>query len=353
MSRCLQLAVAGAGSVAPNPMVGAVLVYNDIILGEGYHQNYGGPHAEVNCFESVGSENRKYIPDSTLYVSLEPCSHYGKTPPCADLIIREGVKRVVIGMRDPFESVDGRGIEKLKNAGIEVVFPVLESEAGFLNRRFVSFQKKHRPYIILKWAQTADGFIGSAEKRLHISGMASNRLVHKWRSEEAAILVGVETVLHDDPQLTTRLWPGKNPVRMIIDPKKRLPDHLRVFDGECDTIVFTNGSSNKNFRAEWIEVGIGDSFVDAVCRTAFERKLQSILVEGGSKTIQHFLDTDLWDEIRMITNTGLFIGEGIAAPFGANGKHILSEQFGEDRVDYFLNPGNPLAAAGSLKHFEF
>lgn len=352
MSRCLQLAVAGAGFVAPNPMVGAVLVFNDVIIGEGYHKKYGGPHAEVNCLQSVNSENKKHIPESTLYVSLEPCSHYGKTPPCADLIIGEGVKKVVVAMRDPFESVDGRGIEKLIKAGIDVVLPVLETEAQFLNRRFIVFQRKQRPYIILKWAQTADGFIGSTEKRLHISGKAAGRLVHKWRSEEAAILIGAETALHDDPQLTTRLWPGKNPVRMIIDPKNRLPQDLRVFNGESETLVFTNHMAKKNFRAEWIEVNAGDSFVDAVSRAAFERKLQSVLVEGGARTIQHFLDTDYWDEMRIITNTGFFAGEGVPAP-GSQGRHVLSEQYGEDRIDYFLNPGNFFKAGESIKHFEF
>src|SRR5258706_3862500 len=253
MRRCLELATLGAGNVAPNPMVGAVLVYHGRIIGEGYHQKYGEAHAEPNSIASVKEEDRKLISQSTMYVSLEPCVHFGKTPPCADLIIKHKIPKVVIGCRDPFKEVNGRGIEKLKAAGVETEPGVLEKECKELNKRFFTFHTKHRPYIILKWAQTANGFIAtspqtplqrrgafeeSANKRLLISNEYSNRLVHKWRSEEAAILVGTNTALKDDPQLTTRLWTGNNPVRMVIDMDLKLPSSLKLFDDEVSTIIF-------------------------------------------------------------------------------------------------------------------
>ena len=255
MRRCLELATLGCGNVAPNPMVGAVLVFNDRVIGEGYHQKYGEAHAEVNCIDSVAEADKKLISSSTLYVSLEPCAHFGKTPPCADLIIQHKIPRVIIGCRDPFKEVDGKGIEKLKAAGVHIETGILEDDCRELNKRFFSFHTKQRPYVILKWAQTADGFIAatnhppgertlkeSAEKkeRLHISNEYSNRLVHKWRSEEAAILIGTNTALLDDPELTTRLWPGRSPVRLILDMDLRLPAHLKIFDRSVRTIVFNS-----------------------------------------------------------------------------------------------------------------
>ena len=209
ISRCLQLAKLGAGNVAPNPMVGAVLVHNHIIIGEGYHKQFGEAHAEVNCINSVIAEQKSLIEKSTMFVSLEPCSHFGKTPPCSNLIIQQKIKKVVIGCRDIYEEVDGKGIERLRNAGVEVVTGILENESKELNKRFFTFHQQKRPYIILKWVQSANGKIGSENERIFISNNYSNRLVHKWRSEEAAILVGKNTVLIDDPALTTRLWKGK------------------------------------------------------------------------------------------------------------------------------------------------
>ncbi|MGC4038923.1 MAG: bifunctional diaminohydroxyphosphoribosylaminopyrimidine deaminase/5-amino-6-(5-phosphoribosylamino)uracil reductase RibD [Chitinophagaceae bacterium] len=239
MQRCLQLAALGAGFVAPNPMVGAVLVYNNRIIGEGWHQKYGEAHAEVNCINSVIQEDKQFISSSVLYVSLEPCAHHGKTPPCADLIIRDKIPKVVIGCRDPFKEVDGKGIEKLKQAGVEVVLNVLEKECTELNKRFFTFYTKHRPYIILKWAQTNDLRISSGnDERLLISNEFSNRLVHKWRSEEAAILVGTNTAMSDDPELTTRLWSGPSPVRLVIDMELKLPLSLKIFNNSSRTIVF-------------------------------------------------------------------------------------------------------------------
>lgn len=232
MQRCLQLAQLAAGHTAPNPMVGAVLVHDGVIIGEGYHKQYGGPHAEVNCINSVAEEHKHLIPSSFIYVSLEPCAHYGKTPPCADLIIRNKIPKVVVGCRDPFKQVDGKGIEKLVNAGIDVTVGVLEKECRQVNRRFFTFHTQHRPYVLLKWAQTGDGKIASySEERLLISNDISNKLVHKWRSEEAAILVGTNTALMDNPSLTNRLWSGKSPIRLVIDMDLRLPKHLQLFNG--------------------------------------------------------------------------------------------------------------------------
>ena len=266
MWRCLELARLGGGYTAPNPMVGAVLVYEDRVIGEGYHQVYGQAHAEVNCVNSVAAEDVPLISRSTLYVSLEPCAHFGKTPPCADLIIRMRIPRVVVGCRDPFPQVNGKGIEKLLAAGVEVRVGVLEEECMELNRRFFTFNTLHRPYIVLKWAQSANGRIAGAKlawrrhgcgswragggvggwealgegvgERVLISNEYTNRLVHKWRSEEAAILVGTRTALADDPSLTVRLWSGPDPVRLVIDKELVLPASLQLFDGKVRTIVF-------------------------------------------------------------------------------------------------------------------
>ena len=242
MHRCLELALSGSGNVAPNPMVGSVLVYNDRIIGEGYHQQYGKAHAEVNCIASVAEADRESISKSTMYVSLEPCAHYGKTPPCADLIIQHKIPHVVVGCRDPFEEVNGKGIEKLLAAGIKVEMSELEKECIELNKRFFTFHTKQRPYIILKWAQTADQFIGvnSPAQRLLISNEYSNRLVHKWRSEEAGILIGTNTALLDDPELTVRHWPGRSPIRLVIDIDLRLPADLKIFNKEIPTIIFNS-----------------------------------------------------------------------------------------------------------------
>ncbi|MEJ0080771.1 MAG: bifunctional diaminohydroxyphosphoribosylaminopyrimidine deaminase/5-amino-6-(5-phosphoribosylamino)uracil reductase RibD [Puia sp.] len=232
MERCLKLAELGAGYTSPNPLVGAVLVHKGKIIGEGYHQQYGGPHAEVNCLDSVKEADRSLIPDSSLYVSLEPCVHHGKTPPCTDLILREKIRRVVIGCRDPFSEVNGKGIEKLLAHGVQVNYPVLDEQSKELNRRFITFHQQKRPYVILKWAQSANHkMAGMSGRREMISNQYSSRLVHKWRSEEAGILVGTNTALLDNPELTVRLWDGKNPVRIVVDLGLRLPDSLKLFDG--------------------------------------------------------------------------------------------------------------------------
>ena len=324
MHRCLQLAALGRGSVAPNPMVGAVLVHEGKIIGEGYHKQYGGPHAEVECIASVKKEDHPLIHRSTLYVSLEPCAHFGKTPPCTDLIIANKIPAVVIGCRDPFHQVAGKGIFKLKEAGVEVTVGILEDESLRLNRRFFTYHTLHRPYVILKWAQTGDGRIaGEGGSRLRISNEATNRLVHQWRSEEMAILVGTNTALNDDPELTTRLWPGKNPVRLVVDMDLRLPQDLKLFLSGPPTIVFNlrehrfpeGGLANlENDKVYYYQVTADVSLVQQVLHGLYHTGVQSVIVEGGAHLLQSFIEEDAWDEARIITNEEMHIGSGLPAP---------------------------------------
>jgi diaminohydroxyphosphoribosylaminopyrimidine deaminase/5-amino-6-(5-phosphoribosylamino)uracil reductase len=352
MHRCLQLARLGAGHVAPNPMVGAVLVFGDKIIGEGYHRKYGEAHAEVNCLENARQNGHgDLISQSTLYVSLEPCAHYGKTPPCADLLIRHRIPKVVIGCRDPFTEVNGKGIDKLKAAGIETVVGVLEKECIHLNRRFFCFYTQHRPYIILKWAETADHFIafpepGADPHRLLISNEYTKRLVHKWRSEEAAILVGTNTVIHDDPQLTTRLWSGPSPVRLVIDMDLRLSSFLKIFDGKVKTIVFNRSRHEENDPVGYYQVTDDVSLVAQVCHALYQMKIQSVIVEGGAKLLQSFIDDDSWDEARVITNDQLSIGRGLPAPRLVQAQLDSEEILLGDRISlYFHHPEQPGNAA--------
>ena len=313
MSRCLQLAELGAGYVAPNPMVGAVLVYEDKIIGEGYHQKYGEAHAEVNCINSVSEQHKNLVEKSALYVSLEPCSHYGKTPPCADLIIKNKIKKVIIGCKDLYKEVAGSGIQKLRNAGLEIAVGILEKECTQLNKRFFTFHQQFRPYIILKWAQSANGKIGSVEKRILISNDYSNRVAHRWRSEEAAILVGTRTALHDDPLLTTRLWNGKDPVRIAIDKNLILPQTLKLFNADSKTIIYNLRQASTAENLIYIKLE-KENFIDQILQSLFEMNIQSVMIEGGSNTLQSFIDAGLWDEARIITNKELIIENGIAAP---------------------------------------
>jgi diaminohydroxyphosphoribosylaminopyrimidine deaminase / 5-amino-6-(5-phosphoribosylamino)uracil reductase len=373
MRRCLELASLGAGHTAPNPMVGAVLVYEDgstgeeRIIGEGYHMQYGQAHAEPNCIASVKEEDRRLIADSTLYVSLEPCAHHGKTPPCADLIIEKKIPRVVIGCRDPYPQVNGKGIEKLLSAGVSVTTGVLEAESILLNKRFFTFNTLHRPYITLKWAQSADGKIAGpvgeglagagqgalaeqgemAEQRTLISNEYTNRLVHKWRSEEAAILVGTRTALIDDPALTVRLWNGPNPIRLVIDMELKLPETLKLFDRKARTIVFNrvrhgggdrvdgggdrghgvgvNEGHGEEGNVLYFQLEENEGVVGGVIRALHRLKIQSVLVEGGARLLQSFIDEDCWDEARVITNNELEIPGGLAAPVFGLAAPVLKE----------------------------
>jgi diaminohydroxyphosphoribosylaminopyrimidine deaminase / 5-amino-6-(5-phosphoribosylamino)uracil reductase len=336
MQRCIELARQGAGSVAPNPMVGAVLVYNDLIIAEGYHAQYGQAHAEVNCINAVTEEHLPLLTQSTLYVSLEPCTHFGKTPPCADLIIKKKIPKVVIGCRDPFKEVDGKGIEKLKAAGIEVISGVLEAACKDLNKRFFCFHTMHRPYIILKWAQTANGVIANKDySGISISNEFTNRLVHKWRSEEAAILVGTNTALADNPSLTTRLWTGNNPVRLVVDMNLRLPQSLKLFDGEVKTIVFNTVKQEEKNNLLFCRLTNDTSLVHQTCNALYKLNIQSVLVEGGAKLLQSFIDEGLYDEVRIITNNQLQVPEGITAPRFGNLVVADSIQLKTDTIHFY------------------
>jgi diaminohydroxyphosphoribosylaminopyrimidine deaminase/5-amino-6-(5-phosphoribosylamino)uracil reductase len=337
MRRCIELATLGAGNVAPNPMVGAVLVHNGQIIGEGYHKAYGGPHAEVNCIASVTEKNKHLIPDASIYVSLEPCAHYGKTPPCADLIIREKIKKVYVGTRDPFVEVNGKGIEKLSAAGIEVTSGILETECKDLNKRFFTFHTKHRPYIILKWAQTTDHKIGNAgNNRLIITNEFTDRIVHRWRSEEAGIMAGTNTVMLDDPQLTNRLWHGHSPVRVIVDMDLRLPSSLHVFDGSVKTIVFNALKHEENDNLFFYQVTRDVNLVHQVVNGLYQMKILSVMIEGGARLIQSFIDEGMWDEARVITNSKLISKEpAIASPILTDSRLVDEEMISDDLIRIF------------------
>ena len=314
MNRSLQLALLGAGQVTPNPMVGAVLVYEDKIIGEGYHKKFGEAHAEVNCINSVKAEHVQFIKVSTLYVSLEPCAHFGKTPPCADLIIKQQIPHVVIACRDVFKEVNGRGIEKLKNAGIQVTENVLEKQAQELNKRFFTFHEKKRPYIFLKWAQTADGFIaGENGEAIKITNELTNRWVHEQRSKEAAIMVGTHTALKDNPSLTARLWPGKNPVRIVIDKKLQLLKDAALFSTAAPVVVLNFIKEETAGHIHFCKVDEKENILLVLMKLLYDRNIQSLIVEGGSILLQSFIDEQLWDEAAVICNTSLSIKKGISA----------------------------------------
>jgi diaminohydroxyphosphoribosylaminopyrimidine deaminase / 5-amino-6-(5-phosphoribosylamino)uracil reductase len=318
IKRCIELAKNGLGTTYPNPMVGSVIVVNGKIIGEGWHRKAGEPHAEVNAINSV--KDSSLLKEAIIYVSLEPCSHYGKTPPCADLIVRSEIPKVVIGTVDPNHQVAGKGIERLKNAGIEVTVGVLEKECQELNKRFFTFHNQKRPYIILKWAESQDGFIAPSPKPNHerapiwITNTYSRQLVHKWRSEEQAILVGTQTVLADNPKLDTRDWSGKNPTRIIIDREGRIPEQSFVLDQNVPTIVFTsktNPVSKENCLFETID--FEKNIIPQLLHKLYEHRLQSIIIEGGTTTIQYFIDLDLWDEARVFIGATTF-NDGVKAP---------------------------------------
>ena len=343
MRRCIELASFGSGFVAPNPMVGALLVYEGRIIGEGWHQQFGKAHAEVNCITSVKVEDGDLISKSTLYVSLEPCAHHGKTPPCTDLIIEKKIPKVIIGALDLSKEMKGKGIKKLQAANVEVEYGVLEKECMELNKRFNTFHSMHRPYIILKWAQTADGFMAtspqtpfprrgafedSEKTRLLISNDYSNRLVHKWRSEEASILIGTNTALLDDPELTNRYWSGPSPVRLVIDMELKLPSSLKVFAGQPKTIIFNSIKHDENGDSVFYQITSDVSLIHQVINALCHLKIQSVLVEGGAKLLQSFIDESLWDEVRTITSDELRVTIGLAVPELVNAikteEHLIS-----------------------------
>jgi diaminohydroxyphosphoribosylaminopyrimidine deaminase/5-amino-6-(5-phosphoribosylamino)uracil reductase len=340
MRRCIELAELGLGSVSPNPMVGAVVVSDDRILGEGYHSKYGEAHAEVNAINQVISRFPDYVEllkKSTIYVSLEPCAHYGKTPPCADLIIRHQLQKVVVGCRDPFPQVDGKGIEKLRNAGIEVVSGVLEKECQWLNRRFFTRVQKQRPYVILKWAQTQDGFFAPDDNIQHwITGLESRKLVHRWRGEEDAILVGKNTVAADNPQLNVRFGPGKSPKRIVIDRKLELSPALHVFDQSVETLIFNEVKTDIQGKNKYIALEDFERYVPQyILFQLYLQDIQSVIIEGGTYTLNSFIEAGLWDEARIFTGK-MRLEKGIRAPF-ITGQNIGEFSSGEDELLILLN----------------
>ncbi len=344
MNRCFQLALLGSGNVAPNPMVGAVLVHNEQIISEGFHAKYGGPHAEVMALNSV--TEKQILENSTLYVSLEPCSHTGKTPPCTDLIISKGIKKVVVSVTDPYPPVNGSGIKKLISAGVHVTNGILESEGKFINRRFITNILKKRPYIILKWAQSDDGFIAPdpSEKkdRVHwISNPASQLLVHKWRSEEQSILVGRKTILSDDPYLNVRAIEGNDPVKIIIDPGLSLDKNFNIFKSPARTIIFNSIKSTSEGNVHFVKVENSGNVIPEILEYLYAEKIQSILVEGGKYTLDKFISAGFWDEARVFTGSNS-IGSGILAPEISGTIHEHHSISGDDLKIYLNSPGSNL-----------
>ncbi len=332
MYRALELARLGLGNVSPNPMVGCVIVKDDKIIGEGYHQQYGGPHAEVNAVKEV--KDQTLLTESTVYVTLEPCAHFGKTPPCADLLVKHQVKRVVICNDDPNPLVAGQGIQRLRDAGIEVEVGLLKEEGRALNRRFFTAFEKKRPYVILKWAQTVDGFVARENyDSKWISNAYSRQLVHKWRAEEDAILVGTNTARYDNPSLTTRNWKGKDPVRLFIDRTLDLNKGLHLLDGSVPTYCFTEGQGENRPNLTFIQQE--EMTPEAILAAISELKIQSLIVEGGSKLLNSFLESGLWDEARVFIAPHSF-AKGIAAPL-ISGELLSETDVLQDRLLIYKN----------------
>ena len=317
MQRCFKLAENGAGHVAPNPMVGCVITYEDKIIGEGFHRAYGKPHAEVNAIHSV--KKIELLKKATLYVNLEPCAHHGKTPPCSELIAAHQIPRVVISNVDPYAKVAGKGIEKLEAAGTEVIHGVEKAQGWFLNRRFFTYHTQKRPWIILKWAESADGFLdiyrdNSDDLRpTWLTNQMARHLVHRWRAEEQSILVGQNTALLDNPRLNTREWSGNNPLRVLIDPDLKVSPDYHILDTNQKTLVFNWVKAEKNNTIEYIKIGQESSIIHAVIEELYNRSVQSVIVEGGAYVLQNFIDAKMWDETRRFIGE-IHLKDGINAP---------------------------------------
>ena len=337
MMRCIQLAKNGLGTTYPNPLVGSVVVYKDKIIGEGWHKQSGKSHAEVNAINSV--KNQELLTKATIYVNLEPCSHFGKTPPCANLIIEKGIKNIVIGSKDPNPKVSGKGVELLKENRCNVIQGVLEKECNDLNKRFFTFFGKKRPYIILKWAETLDGFISpkfkTKKKPVWITNKNSRQLVHQWRSQEQAILVGTNTVIKDNPILTTRDWIGSSPIRVVIDKKLKIPDDATIFDSNIKTIVVTEIKKENKLNLTYKIIDFSKNITHQICDLLCDHKVQSLIVEGGTKTLQTFINHNLWDEARIFRGTVLFY-EGTKAPT-IKGQKISKTKIKQDFLKILLN----------------
>jgi diaminohydroxyphosphoribosylaminopyrimidine deaminase / 5-amino-6-(5-phosphoribosylamino)uracil reductase len=345
MQRCIELARNGLGYVAPNPLVGSVIVYNNSIIGEGYHRKYGEAHAEVNAVQSV--LNKQLLAESTLYVNLEPCCHHGKTPPCTDLIIKHKIPRVVVGAVDPFGVVAGKGITKLRNHGVEVKVGVLKQHSMRLNKRFFTFHQKKRPYIILKWAQTADSFIdaerlpGAPAKPTWITSEKLRMLVHKWRTEEQAIMVGTITALKDNPQLNIRDWYCSNeqPVRIVLDENLTLSEKLHLFDNSQKTLVFNQKVQKQEGMLYWIKSDFGKTnLLEVILEELTHHNIQSVIIEGGLKLLTAFINKGLWDEARIFQGSKFF-EKGLKAPT-LPGKQFSQVFIGQEILYYVKKNGN-------------
>lgn len=348
MQRCLQLASMGKGHVAPNPMVGAVLVHNGRIIGEGWHKQYGQAHAEVNCLQSVGEADKPLIPDSIMYVSLEPCAHYGKMPPCATRLVQEHVKEVIICNDDPFDKVAGRGIEILRQAGIPATSGLLAAEGKWLNRRFFCFHQQQRPYIILKWAQTNNGFLAPADgSRMQLTGTPAQELLHKWRTEEPAIMVGTTTARNDNPQLTARLAQGKQPLRIVLDRQLSLPPGLNIYADDAQTWIVNEGKEAVEGHISFIKLDFDNTLLLQLMRRLYSAGIQSVIVEGGGRLLNSFIEAGLWDEARVFT-APVQLGDGIHAPV-LNTNAVFKTAIGEDALELYVNDKSNYPYVGGME----
>ncbi len=339
MLRCLELAKMGAGNVSPNPMVGCVIAYKGEIIGEGYHEKYGEAHAEVNAINSV--ENAELLKQSTLYVTLEPCSHFGLTPPCSSLIIDKQIPKVVIGTTDTFDKVAGRGIERMKSAGIDVQVGMLEKECREINKRFFTFHEKKRPFIILKWAQTSDGFIDIDREQNHfgeptwITGEKALLKVHEMRAKEDAIIVGTNTALKDNPALTVRLCKGNNPLRIVLDSNLRLPEHLKLLDNSTPTLIFNSAKNETIGNTTFVKINFAEKLIKTITNKLYKQNIQSLIVEGGKQLLESFMDSGIWDEAHVYVGNKFF-KSGVRAPEMPE-QLIHYEKVEEDELFIFKN----------------
>ncbi len=340
IKRCIELAKNGVVAARPNPSVGCVIVFEDRIIAEGYTSAYGGHHAEVNAINAV--KDQILLKKATLYVSLEPCNHFGKTPPCSDLIVKSGIKKIVVGCMDPHSKVAGTGIEKLKRSGCEVLVGVLEGACIASNKRFFTIHTKNRPYIILKWAQTKDGFIDRIRHENDeiqpnwITNKHARQLVHKWRAAEASILIGTNTAINDNPQLDVRDWYGIDPVRIVLDRSLRIPKSYHIYNGKTSTIILTEKEPEQPSKeVTYIMLDFSKNIAEQLCEILFEHQLQSVFIEGGKKTLQTFIDANLWDEARVFVGDTVF-GQGLEAPV-ISGKTVSENNIQSDMLRILYN----------------
>jgi diaminohydroxyphosphoribosylaminopyrimidine deaminase / 5-amino-6-(5-phosphoribosylamino)uracil reductase len=331
IKRCIELAQKALGKTYPNPLVGSVIVHNGEIIGEGYHHKAGENHAEINAINSVKDKN--LIPESTIYVSLEPCAHYGKTPPCALRIKELGFKKVVIGAMDSHDKVNGKGKKIIQDAGIEAVSGILEKECIELNKRFFTYHEKKRPYIILKWAESGDGFLDKDFKPTSISNSLVNQFVHQLRADEHAILVGTQTALNDNPSLTVRNAEGVNPVRILIDFDLKVPEHFSIYNKEAKTLIFNSVKEGTQEHIQFIKTD-KENFLPNLMNALYKEQIQSVIIEGGRFTLQQFIDADLWDEAIVIKNEGLKLQSGTKAP-KLNYTPYKMEEYRDNSINFF------------------